>query len=235
MLGRLATETGGRATAGTNDLGRGLARAQRDQRCRYTIGFYDQRPRLDEQRKVRLFVRRAGHRVAYPTFYVLRSAEKEQESRLDTAEMVPSMFPGSGLSSRLLLIRPHSDARWSALAELRVDPELLDAASPDGEWLVRGLLRKPSGTVHQAFESRFRSPERTGQALERFEALLPRPGRYRFDVVLSIPGFELPRTTTREVIVPPVPLEDLGLVGPFRGVEAGSSGETAAQHAVEAP
>ena len=42
----------------------------------------------------------------------------------------------------------------------------------------------------------FASPEPTGQPLELYVALQPRPGRYRFDVVLSNPGIEMPRTST---------------------------------------
>ena len=222
MLGRLAVETGGKSTAGTNDLGRGLARAQRDQSCRYTVGFYDDRPQADHERKVRLFVRRPGHRVAHPTFYVVRSEEREHESRLSTAVMVPSMFAGSGLSSRLLLVRPHTASRWSALAEVRVEPELLATTPAGTEWLAQGTLRKLNGTVHQAFENRFTTPEPAGEALEWSAPIQPRPGRYRFDVVLSYPGIEMPLASTRQVIVPEVPEEELSLVGPLMGREAES-------------
>ncbi len=222
MLGRLAVETGGRATAGTNDLGRGLARAQRDQGCRYTVGFHDDRPEQDHERKVRLFVRRPGHRVAHSTFYVLRSAELEHESRLRAAAMVPSMFPGSGLESRLLLFRPQSESRWNALVEVGVDSELLAATPTETEWVVQGALRRLNGTVHQKFENRFTSPEQAGEALKIFSAIQPRPGRYRLDVVLSNPGMQMPLAFTREVLVPPVSQEELHLVGPFEGVEAAS-------------
>jgi hypothetical protein len=40
-LHRLAVDTGGRITKNTNDLSLGIARAERDLACRYTIGVYD--------------------------------------------------------------------------------------------------------------------------------------------------------------------------------------------------
>jgi hypothetical protein len=40
-LDRLAADAGGRFSERTNDLSLGYARAQRDQACIYTIGFYD--------------------------------------------------------------------------------------------------------------------------------------------------------------------------------------------------
>jgi VWFA-related protein len=208
VLGRLAVETGGRATAGTNDLGRGLARAQRDQRCRYTVGLYDKNPEPDRERKVRLFVRRSGHRVAHPTFYVVRSDEQEYQSRLRTASMVPSMFPGNGLSARLQLAGPQSSTRWNARVEVMLDPETL-ASTPEGtEWTLTGALRRPNGTVHQSFEQRAMAPEDPGEGLTIASEIQPRPGAYNLDVVLSHQAIETPLAATRQVEVPEIAQED---------------------------
>jgi VWFA-related protein len=206
-LRRLALESGGRATGGTNDLGRAFARAQRDQGCRYTIGFHDRRPQLDQPRKLTLFVRRDGHRVLHPTHYVVRSERAERRSLAATAARVPELFAHDGLSAELQLLAPASGSRWSALAELGIDPALAEDAPADARWTLRVQLRKPNGTLHRGLRrERLIVPPRPTDPpsllVERFE---PRPGRYALEVVVAGPGLEEPVATTLDVVVPALP------------------------------
>jgi VWFA-related protein len=220
QLGRLAVETGGLSTAGTNDLGRAFARAQRDQDCRYTVGFYDRRPELDRKRKVRLFVRRSGHRVSHPVFYVLRSDETEYRSWVRTAQMVPSMFPGDRLSVDLHPVSPRSKSRWTALATIAFDSRILEAAPTDAEWTMKGTLRRLNGTIHQKFVRSFTATleerEAQGENYSVFAEIRPKPGRYVLNVVLSSPEAGMPLATTREVAIPRIPEDDDDRLGPNR-------------------
>jgi VWFA-related protein len=227
QLSRLAVETGGRATGGTNDLARGFARAQRDQGCRYTLGFYDNAPRPDQERKVRLFVRRGGHHVVHPTFYVVRSTERKRRSLVRSAAMVPSMFATDRLTADLFLVRPRSESRWETLAAIGIDPEILQSAPAGTPWVLKGALRKLHGTVHRnlKFEQHLTTPEDPGagppENLTLFQKLQPPAGRYTLDVVLSSPASDSPLATTREVVIPEIPRNELFMVGPLLGKETG--------------
>jgi hypothetical protein len=64
-LSRLANETGGRLTRGTNDLSMAYARAQRDQSCRYTLGHYLESGASRKRNKLRVYIRGCGARKSW--------------------------------------------------------------------------------------------------------------------------------------------------------------------------
>ena len=93
MLRRLANETGGRMTSGTNEIGVAYARAHRDLGCTYTLGFYEPWPDADKKRRMTIRVKdRQGLRVVYPEFYVVRSHAEQRKSLFRAAATVPQMF-----------------------------------------------------------------------------------------------------------------------------------------------
>ena len=73
MLARLANETGGRMTRGSNDFSLGYARAQRDLGCKYTIGFYLRPEHGSRPRQITVDVRQPGLRALHPERYRLPS------------------------------------------------------------------------------------------------------------------------------------------------------------------
>lgn len=204
-LRRLASETGGRMTADTNDIGLAYARARRDLGCRYTLGFHDRRPRADDKRRLTLRVARSGVRIVYPEFYVLRSPATKRESLLATAAMTPQMFSSDSLSAELFLLGPLSKHRWRALlaVELRLDPD--EIVEEGEEWLLKGLLRKPNGTLLRSFERTVPMPRGGGVVVTMFKSLSVAPGQYVVSALLADPEAGAPRAASLPVEVLEVP------------------------------
>jgi VWFA-related protein len=221
MLRRLATETGGRMTASTNDIGLGYARAQRDLGCTYALGFYDDRPRHDRETRMTIRVRdREGLRIVYPEFYVIRSPEKKRESLFRTAAMMPQMFESEGIGLGLHVVGPHSPKRWKTVMVVDVPAALECAAGEEAAWDLRGLVRKPNGTVVHSFERRIPiSPAGEGP-LTLFQTIDVEAGDYVVSAVLSDPRGQTPLAATRLVTVPRIPHGEPFLVGPVLGRSA---------------
>ena len=220
-LARLAVETGGRVTYHTNDLGLALARAQRDHGCRYTLGFYDAEPKLDQVRRVSITIARGGVRAVYPIHYVLRSDAKQLDSQARTAGMVPEMYGDGGMSAAVLALRPSTPSRWGVLVAVDL-PDL--AAMPDATepWKVEGRVITPSGAVVRHFERELSPTVSAGGAegdrsRSLFESSSLKPGNYRVSVVLSREGMSVPWAVHADIELTDVPTGDVFLVGPHLG------------------
>ena len=223
MLRRLANETGGRMTFGTNEIGLAYAKAHRDLGCTYTLGFYDREPRPDHKRRLTIRVKdRRDARVVYPEFYVIRSREEKRRSLFRTATFTPQMFESDEMSTDLFLLGPHSSSRWRALlaVEIRLGPE--ERIDEDETWELKGLVRKPNGTIVHSFKKKIPMP-RTGTARDEppvvtvFHEFRARPGRYTVSAVLSDPNASAPRSATRPAVVAKIPRGEPFLVGPILG------------------
>jgi len=213
-LARMAVETGGRVTHNTNDLGLAYARAQRDLGCRYTIGFYDRRPKPDRARRVAIFVRKSGVRVVHPVYYVLRSDDKQLASQVRTARMTPEVFDAGGMTAELLALRPHSGRKWDALVAVGL-PQRVFAPGQGRAWELTVAIGTPSGATIRKFD---RSIDATADSPRSVvEALKLKPGRYRLSVVLSRAGMEAPLATHFEVELATIPRNEPFIVGPHLG------------------
>ena len=219
QLARLAVETGGRVTYHTNDLGLAFARAQRDLGCRYTLGFHDVSPILDRARAVRVWLRRSGLRVIHPVFYVIRSDERLLADRVRTARMVPEMFDAGGMRVEARALRPQGTGRWAVLVSVEL-PEAARAPAPGEPWKLEGAVRSASGATLARFRRELASPtEAVGGVFEARvdERLSVGPGAYQVAVLLTREGLAEPLATAIPLDLPPIPHDELFLVGPHIG------------------
>jgi VWFA-related protein len=220
-LARLAVETGGRVTYHTNDLGLALARAQRDYGCRYTLGFYDGQPRLDEVRRVSITIDKRGVRAVHPAHYVLRSDPKQLDSQIRTAGMVPEMYDDGEMSAVALGLRPRTRQRWEVAVAVDL-PRLADSSPAPGPWVLRGRVMTPSGSAVRRFERRWSPADEaevlgSGGSRTVVERVGLRPGSYRVSIVLSREGMSVPWATQADIDLSPVPVGETFLVGPHLG------------------
>lgn len=206
-LRRLANDTGGRMTADTNDIGLAYARAQRDLGCSYTIGFREPHPRPDDRRRLTIRVARRGVRLVYPEFYVIRSIRDKGKSLLRTASVAPQSFESERVRTEMRPVERLSERRWRAELVIEV------ALAPDEEvatgepWTIKGLVRKPNGTLVRSFRRKVSAlPAGAAGASRKLECSgsfsLP-AGRYLVSAVVQPPGTTEPLTASRAVVVPP--------------------------------
>jgi len=225
-LDRIASSTGGRLTASSNDLTIGYARARRDLGCRYTIGFYDHKP--DENRSHRLRVDSAvpGVRLHHAECYSFPSKDARRTMAMQAAYMVPSMFDGGGMRAQVFPLEPHDAKTWDALVAIDLPVPLAVLAT--------GSLRREFGAVVSSGPIVAAKFGRTvtldaaqkieGTATRRLTFLEPAtlsPGRYTLTAVLSDPGGETPFTAHVELTVPDIPSRRPFLVGPMMGRRSG--------------
>jgi VWFA-related protein len=232
LLRRLANETGGRMTANTNDIGLAYAKARRDLGCTYTLGFYHPASRTDQKRRLTIRVNdRYDVRVVYPEFYTVRSPEEKRRSMFRTAAMAPQMFESDEIKTDLFLLAPHSASRWRSVLAIEVRLGA-DAFVDEGEeWELKGMLRKPNGTIVRSFKKTIPMPPTdpiTGKTpvVTVFQPLRTRPGRYVVSAVLSDPEATRPIAATRPAVIAEIPRGEPFLVGPLLGHLATDVGET---------
>jgi len=223
MLRRLANETGGRMTSETNEIGVAYAKAHRDLGCTYTLGFYEPWPDADKKRRMTIRVKdRQGLRVVYPEFYVVRSPEEQRKSLFRTAATVPQMFDSEEMSTNLFVLGPHSPSRWRALLAVEYVPGPGTFIDEGETWELKGLVRKPNGTVVHSFKKKIRMPRTdpaTGSTptLTMFHEIRARPGRYIVSAILSDPGADTPVASTYPAVIAAIPRGEPFLVGPILG------------------
>jgi VWFA-related protein len=224
-LARMAVETGGRLTWNTNAVGLGYTRAVRDLACTYEVAFYDNRPRLDRERRVRVWLKRRGIRAYHASSYVFRSPENKRKSLITAAYMAPAMFEKGALEARAFPFRPKSEHKWETL--VAVSFPVTEDAFEDGvaRWDFGGVIRSHLGTRLRSFNRRVEldRSELTGErsAVVFMERVALRPGRYRLNVVQSHAGMETPLALTTEIELPKIPTGETFLVGPILGRLAG--------------
>jgi VWFA-related protein len=225
-LRRLANETGGRMSADSNDIGLAYARARRDIACTYTVGFEDVRQKFDKQRRLTIAVKgRDGVRVVYPEFYVKRSEEKRAQSLRRTVIQAPHMFESDQMQAELFVMGLDSYNSWKALLamEMRVPR---DELQPVGEnWELRGLVRKPNGTIVRSFRRIVKMPAAADVAgdehlLKPYHKLKLPAGRFVASAILLDPNGGQPRSANRSTELARIPQESPFLVGPVLGRSA---------------
>ena len=215
-LARMAVETGGRLTWNTNAVGLGYTRAVRDLACVYEVAFYDNRPRLDKERRVRVWLKRSGIRAYHASAYVFRSPENKRKSLITAAYMAPEMFGAGALEARAFPFRPKNDRKWETL--VAVSFPITDDAFEDGvaRWDFGGVIRSHLGTRLRSFNRSVEldRSEITGErsAVVFMERVALRPGRYRLNVVQSHVGGDTPLALTTEIELPEIPTGE-----PFSG------------------
>jgi VWFA-related protein len=223
MLRRLANDTGGRMTAETNEIGLAYARAHRDLGCTYTLGFLDSGSAADRRRRLTIRLRnRPGARVVYPEFFVVRSPEEKRLAALRTAAMAPQLFDSPELTAELFVLAPLSSSRWRTLLGVEYRPGAEAPIRPGSVFRLKGIVRKPNGTIVQAFDETLALPAADPPpgrvpALTLFREIRTRPGRYVVSAVLSDPGSGEPLATTRPARVAEIPRGEPFLVGPLLG------------------
>lgn len=214
-LARLATQSGGRFTYGTNDLSLGYARAQRDLACRYTVGFYVDAGDVDDRRAVSIRVTRGDAHVFSPEIVRRWSAEERRKAKLEAAFSDPEPFDEPLIRAQALPVRPQSANAWDGLLVVHLpwpvpaDGTVLDVAAH----LTRGHLAAGK------FEREFRlEPAAPGTAAIRpvtivGEARLA-PGSHTLTVVVGTAGGERLHTSRVEFVVPEVPRDRIFLREP---------------------
>ncbi|MCP3981142.1 MAG: VWA domain-containing protein [bacterium] len=221
-LRRLANETGGRMTANTNDIGLGYARAQRDANCTYTLGYYDEAPRPDRNRRMKIKVKkRKDLRTVYPDYYVVRSEEERRESLQLTASMAPHMFESDVIDFRSFVVGAASADTWRTVlgVEIRLGT---DHDVESGElWQLDGFLRKPNGTIVHEFRRAIEMPPSSTDSrnprVQLFHEVPAGPGQYAMSVILSDPAGQTPMAATKPVTLAKMPRSGPFLIGPVLG------------------
>lgn len=207
----------------TNDYTVGYAYARRDLSCRYTIGFYDQKPEENKSHELRLSVRRPGLTVLYPDRYSFRSPQEKIVASVTSALLAPEMFDAGIVRAHLFLLRPVTRHTWDGLITLDFPVNLVDG----GNKLVRqysAILRQRSAVVHSFSRKLTINPKKvTGSPSRRFtfcENVQISPGDYTLTVVLGTPEEDRPSATVVKITVPQIPKNNVFLVPPLLGKRA---------------
>ena len=237
MLDRIAQETGGRLTRNTNDLSLAYARAQRDQGCRYTLGFYLPTSEEDTPRRIRVHLLRDGLHALTPTQYMARSKSEQRVNEISAAFFAPDMFDTGYLRAHVFPLQPRGKKKWNTLIAVSF-PVQLDNAVPELVIDFGAVVENDAKTVHR-FDRRATLKLARGAATKerRFMFLEPTdlaPGEYRLTVVMKNTDETRPDATRLTVEVPPIPRKSVMLVEPIlgrprdenvvvRGTDAGSA------------
>ena len=222
QLRRLANETGGRMTANSNDIGMGYARAQRDANCAYTLGYYDEKPRLDHNRRMKIKVRKRGDlHTVYPDYYVVRSDEERRESLQLTAGMAPHMFESDEIDVQPFVVGAESADRWRTVMGIEVRLGAGHQLESGELWQIDGFLRKPNGTIVHDFRRAIEMPP-TGSdgrnlRVRLFQEVPAAAGQYAMSVILSDPGGHTPMAATKPLTLAKIPRGVPFLIGPVLG------------------
>lgn len=221
MLARLANETGGRLTAGTNDLTLGYARARRDLGCHYTVGVYLPDEPRDRPRRVTLHVRGDGLRVLHPERHAIRSREERKVSSVTAAFTVPEMFENSRLRAHVFTLQPRSKDEWDTLIAVNF-PVGTERVEETVEVEFAAVVYQGSRVWHAFNRTVTLRPRPGGETGPReltfLEPATLAPGSYEIRVVMldARDGAEV-GATRLAVEIPPIRKGDLMLVTPILG------------------
>ncbi|HET9481792.1 MAG TPA: hypothetical protein VFP98_08560 [Candidatus Polarisedimenticolia bacterium] len=202
----------------------GYARARRDLSCRYTLGFYDDNPREERAHSVRVKMNRPGLRIAFPSRYAFRAPEKKRESILTAAYIAPAMFQNGVIRTHVFPVRPHGKRSWdcTVAVEFPMPPGAGAAGLAEREFGV--ILRNGSRIVagfDRKISVRTRTLDSPARRVSFSQPVELGPGSYTVTAVMTVPGEERPYTSQAQVVVPPVPGEEVFLVAPVLGKRAG--------------
>jgi VWFA-related protein len=225
-LWRLASTTGGRVIANTNDPTIGYARARRDLGCRYTLGFYDRKPEEDKRHELRVDSLRADVHLLSTDRYSFPSNKERLKLAVEAAYLVPQMFEGGGLRAYVFPLQPQDASTWDALVDLDF-PVPLAGKSLDRSVRDFGVvLQRGADVVHTFHRSITLQSARPGEGKSdrRITFLEPAampPGHYVVTAVLSDPATDKPFSYRTELSVPEIPKGKTFLTGPILGRRSG--------------
>jgi len=230
VLHRLATETGGRVTSGTNDITLAYARAQRDIGCTYTLAFYDPGDRADNNRRLSIKFRknRGGRRIVYPDFYVRRSPEQKKKSVVKTASMAPHIFESDRIRAEYFVMEADKLESWRMLVGVDLRLGTTSVLHEPQSWKLEGFLRRLNGTVVRKFERQLEVPATDPESgitpsVKLFHELFAPPGEYALSVVVTAPDEDDPIAATRLASLAQTPFNGSFVLGPILGVSSGGS------------
>ena len=228
-LARLATDSGGRFTERSNDVGLGLARAQRDASCVYTLGFHEDDPRKDVMKSLQLRVKQSDLRVFHPSVLTARSEQAQRESLLRAAYVSPALFDSGALRLQFLPLRPASASAWEGALAISIPKPALVGAQSMNALTLGATLQMGTRIVHQ-FARKLTASGRQVDASDAAPFTLLEPmtlnvARYAATVVLSDPAKVRPESTRIAVELPEIPRGKPFLVGP--GLVSGAADSAA--------
>ena len=207
-----------------NDQTLGIARAQRDLGCRYTLGFYVKNPVEDKEHRVKIRVPRPGLRAIHPSNYAFRSPDAKSESLLRAAFVAPEMFQTGVARAHVFPLKPGSARDWNALLTISFPVALDPDTAPEEVRDFGAVLQSGSRVVHR-FDRRitlrpFSTASPSDRRITFLEPVTLKPGNYKLTLVLSDPTGDRPHTAVVNVELPALPKRELFLVGPILGREA---------------
>lgn len=218
MMKRLAFDTGGTYTRGTNDLSLGYARAQRDLGCRYAVGIYDDEAGFDESRQVQLRVKRPGLRAIHPSNYRFRSPEARRETSLMSAFLAPEMFENGVVRTHIFPVRPRKPRLWETVVAVSFPAPVGGEHGALAAHEFGAVIKLGNRVVHHfswKVTLRARDDSRESWPTVTFlEPLELKSGRYTVSAVVSgfaggapsatIAEFDLPRIDRKALLTEPI-------------------------------
>ncbi len=223
-LARLATQSGGRFTYGTNDYSLAYARAQRDLACRYTVGFYIDADEIQERRAIKIQVKRSGVHVYSPEIIRYWSEKERRKARHNAAFNDPQLFEEPLIRTQVFPIRPRSSKTWDGLVVVHAPWPV----GPAGVELELSATLSRGRLPVQKFQRVFRlDPPSDAENGVRTVTLVGRtklrPGAHSLTVVVSKAGDDGLSTSWAEFAIPDLPHDGIHLSGPVlaRVVEDG--------------
>lgn len=218
-IARLASESGGRVTSNTNDMTIAYAPARRDLGCRYTIGFYDEKPEEDEEHKVRVDVVRTGLRVIHSASYAFTSPAKRRERSLSAAWLAPGFFGGGEVLAHVFPIRPKGFKAWDTLIALDFPVIVNDSSTREfGAILMRGSTEVRN--ISRKVTLNIKTPNERKPRVSFLETAELKPGDYTLKTVVYDPSTGNPSSTEIKINVPKVVEDAPFIVGPILGRRA---------------
>jgi hypothetical protein len=226
-MDRLASMTGGRMTASSNDFTVGYARARHDLGCRYTIGFYDRKPEEDKSHTLRVESAVPGVVVHHASSYSFPSRATRRAAAMEAAYMVPSMFQGGGMRAQVFPLESRDGKSWDSLVaiDFPVPASFEEHASLEREF---GAVLTSGPEIASRFGRRvsLKGTAKSAPGAERrltfLEPATLSTGRYTLKAVLSDPGSETPYSAQVDLTVPEIPSRRPFLIGPMIGRRSGS-------------
>lgn len=189
--------------------------------CRYTLGFYDDNPREERPHTIRVKVSRPGLRLSHPTGYAFRSESKKRESLLTAAFIAPGMFERGVVRAHVFPIRPLSRRSWECM--VAVEFPLPAGAEGVAEREFAVIIRNRSQKV-LSFDRKVRVKARGSALVTRQVSFAQQAdlqeGSYTVTAVMGAPDQDRPYTSMAQVVVPPVPRDDVFIVPPVLGKRA---------------
>ena len=166
-------------------------------------------------------MKRPGLRVSNPGGYAFRSEEQKRTSLLTAAFIAPSMFENGFVRAHIFPIRPVGKRTWECTVALELPLRLDEAATAERQFAV---FVHQGGRRVLGFDRKVQvkaKGERGARSVSFYQPVQLAPGTYTVSAVVGDPDREQPYASSAQVVVPPIPREDVFLVPPVLGRPAG--------------